>query len=104
MAKTYKTCLRCNAEKHISDMSGSYCKPCNAERVKIYRKNNPEKGKEWDKKYRGSHPEKMRLHVARWYFNRLGIKSNIPEDLLKLKAQQLTLVNKAKEHKEAKNG
>lgn len=73
----YKTCLQCQrslpaASFHKSgtrrDELQIYCKPCNRDRVKAWRKANRDKVSETNRRYRTNNPEKniahRRLHKA----------------------------------------
>lgn len=73
-----KTCSCCKTDKLLSDFykdsykkSGlsSRCIICTRKEVKKWRKENPKKRAEADKRYSKKYPEKMRENAAKWRFN-----------------------------------
>jgi len=75
-----KTCTKCLEEKESTefyraprnkDGLGCYCKDCDKERSKNWKRNNPEKERESRRRWRRTHLEQARQSRRRWYENNL---------------------------------
>lgn len=70
----YKACIKCGLVKLLTefyfnrqhDAYDSSCKVCRKERVKQWRQNNPQAVRRIQKRYRVTHPDKVREAAAAW--------------------------------------
>lgn len=125
----YKRCSKCGEVKEVGefgkdnrrgDSKQSFCKPCEAERMRLWRKNNIEKKKNDNEKYQTKNKEKLSFVAKEKYkkdegvyakniLSKYGIKKSEEPVIfnslcLQIKLKRAIKAQKNEGHKEVTNG